>query len=168
MNQGPLREITDLMADGNTHAPAWENRLIETLETQQSLVDRLSELADRQGELIEGGRTDALLGLLSQRQRLIDDFVGAQEEVGRMTDGIDERLDGLPAMVRDRISSLIDEIGRRLTEVMAHDERDQGLLQTRRAGAKEELGSLSTAQVARNAYLGGSRPSGSRYADRRG
>lgn len=154
--------------DSNTETIAWEHKLIETLERQERIVDRLSTLADQQGALIENGRTDALLGLLSQRQQLIDDFTGAQREVGRLTEGIEQRLEEVATPLRDRIGSLIDLIGSRLTEVMAHDARDQTELESRRDGARKELGTLSAARTARNAYLGGSRDKGSRFADRRG
>ena len=45
----------------------WTAQLVGVLHRQQSLLDQLSPLAERQGGLISEGATEALLALLSER-----------------------------------------------------------------------------------------------------
>ena len=131
----------------------WPQSLLDLLERQQHIVDQLVTLAESQADLITDRRTDRLLDLLSRRQALIDAFTASQHELTELTQGLNERLRGVSTVQRDRIKSLIDDIGHRLSLVMRRDELDQGLLRTSRDEIKQELVNTGAARQARAAYL---------------
>lgn len=145
--------------------PEWAATMIQTLEAQQALLDELEPLAERQGQLIREGRSDALLDLLSKRQDLIDRFLTTSERLGDQTD-LADRLHELPEASRQRVRELVARIDGRLARVLELDERDQGALRDARDGSRRELASLDAGRTARNAYV--QRSGGNRFADHRG
>ena len=145
----------------------WSDALLEVLNRQRDAVTELAELAERQGELIESGKTGRLLALLTHRQRLIERFGETQRQLGEMTDDMDERMDAVADAVRARIQDLIAEIGDRLSDVMKRDEADQQALEDARGARRKEIAALDANRSARQAYVG--RPATpSRFADERG
>jgi len=142
----------------------WPENLIALLERQQTLVDQLAGLADRQAALVEQGHTDALLGLLTQRQGVIDEFTGVQADLGRFSENLERRLQSIDERRRVRIQDLLKTIGAGLAEVMERDEKDQKTLEAARHQSKRELASLDSGRQARHAYVG-SRKVTNRFAD---
>lgn len=157
------------MSDNKTDAtsPAWADALVELLESQHALVGELSTLADRQQTLVRDRQTEALLGLLTERQQILDRFAGMQEQLGTLTANLDQRIAEVKEPVRSRIQTLIAEIGDRLTVVMAGDERDQQALEAARTDTASDLRDIDAARIARAAYQGPN-VAVSRYADRQG
>jgi len=154
-------------ADATTPPVPWIDELVALLERQQAAVGRLLALARSQGALIEKGRSEPLLGLLAQRQRLIDEFTAVQGELSTRTGDLTRRLQSVAAGDRDRIRGLIDDISARLGEIMQLDEKDQHALAAARERARTELAAHGAARQARSAYAG--RPyAPSRFADRQG
>lgn len=145
----------------------WPDSLIELLLRQEKVVGKLLDLAKYQGQLIESKSTDPLLGLLSQRQKLIDEFTLMQGELTRLTEGRVDQLRELDSQTRERIQSLIDDIGTTLNRVMAKDDEDRRALEDAKGQVQEELASTGVAQKARNAYRGAS-VVGSQFADTQG
>jgi hypothetical protein len=144
----------------------WIEELTKLLEYQHSIVDELAQLADRQAALIREQQTDALLGLLADRQQLIERFTGTQADLNRIAGEVEARVGEVTVEQRTEIQRKIGAIGDRLAQVMQRDERDQETLQAARDRSKEELTSLDSASRARHAYM--RRPGGNRYADRQG
>lgn len=145
----------------------WPQPLIDLLERQQGLVDKLVRLAESQSSLIAASSTDQLLSLLAERQAVIDEFTASQGELAELTHGLDERLEDVDPGQRDAIKSLIGVIGERLGQVMRRDEADQASLRSNRNQVKQEIASMGAARTARNAYSAGGGVS-NRFADRRG
>jgi hypothetical protein len=152
---------------GVTNNRIWPESLIDLLGEQHGIVDQLSELARRQASLIMEGRTDHLLGLLADRQQLIDRFTASQGLLAELTEGLEQRLQSVNSIQRDQIKSLIGAIGERLGEIMKRDEQDEATLRAGRDTVKQELASLSSGKQARNAYLAGPGAQ-TMFADRRG
>ena len=147
--------------------PDRSDALLAVLEEQHALVEELHGLADRQAGFVREGRIDALLGLLTRRQTIIDRFLVAQDELARLTDDLDAHLRGADRDRRARMKSLVDTVGSRLQEVMARDEEDRTALETARDTTRGELASLGSARQARDAY----RTTGTvdtRFADQKG
>lgn len=140
--------------------------LIKLLERQQALVEQLAGLADKQAGLIEAGDSDGLLVVLTQRQRIMDQFTAAQDSLSRLSDAARRAEPAEPA-TQERIGTLIEDISARLTEIMRLDEKDRALLETSRGRIGEALSGLTTARDARQAYLR-ARSVTNRFADRRG
>lgn len=103
-----------------------EQQVIELLCHQESIVDRLSALAGRQRPLIDGGRTDDLLGLLAERQVLIDEFVATSDDLGSLTQNLQTQRH---ALARSAVAGRIQRLARRLDEVVATDEHDCKLIE---------------------------------------
>ncbi len=155
------------MSQVQTPSTDWPDTILDLLQRQHKLVDELSQLADRQADLIRDGHTDALLGLLTQRQTVIERFTATQVDLGRLTGDLDARLRSVDEDVRERIQSLISDIGERLTHVMQRDERDQRTLESARDKKKREIASLDSGRQARYAYLGPKKTT-NRFADTQG
>jgi len=147
-------------------ARPWQQELLDLLQRQQQMADQLVQLAQSQASLIADSHTDGLLELLTRRQAIIDDFTSSQSQLTELTRGLDQRLELVPPADRDRIKSLIGEIGQRLALILDRDEQDQASLRTHRSQIKQELSSMGTARQARHAYQG--RAATNRFADRRG
>ncbi len=145
----------------------WPDRLLNMLKQQDLLLGRLSELAQRQGDLIRDGKNDELLQLLSERQQIIDRFLVMQQDMSGLTGNLERRLETIDATRRDEIRRLISHIGQRLDDVMQRDERDRHNLESNRDQSKQELAGLGNAGRARQAYLGASSGQ-ARFADRQG
>ena len=146
---------------------SWPDSLLALLEEQQALTHELTELAAGQSELIASGRTEALLGLLARRQRLVDQFVSGQSALARLAAELESRADELVDDQRDRIRSLLDEVAAGLANVMQQDEQDQKHLEAEREGRGRQLADVDVGKSARDAYLK-SRAVINRFADRKG
>jgi septal ring factor EnvC (AmiA/AmiB activator) len=161
------RTMSDTSEQTATTAIDWPDEVIALLEQQHALVDRLSDLAARQAQLIEDARTDALLGLLTERQHVIEQFAATQQRIGSLTGDLDARLHGVDDEQGTRIRTLIAEIGDRLARVMKSDEADQQRLEAVRDQVREQRTSVDAQRTARRAYV---RRDGAanRFADERG
>lgn len=136
----------------STESGATVDTLVALLARQQSIVAKLDELGAGQASLIEHGRSDALLGLLQQRQNLIDQFAAAQREFQNGRTLLDGELQRADASTRENIRRLVDEISRGIEAVLQRDEKDQRSLQERRGQVRSELHRMDGAQSARSAY----------------
>jgi hypothetical protein len=141
--------------------------LLELLGEQHAHVVRLLELGRRQSGLIEGDDTEPLLGLLQDRQRLIERLLQIQRHIdpiiARVRAGEANCADG----DRAAITSLVEAVGEALAEVMSCDERDRGRIEARCRELKAEVDTTGAAQQARSAYRRTERPV-ARFADRQG
>jgi len=155
------------MSETQTMTLDWAGSLLRLLEEQEALVNELACLADRQAELIRRAQTDALLSLLTRRQQIIERFAGTQNDLSKLTDDLEARLETVSSAQRQRIQSLIGDIGDRLAQVMQCDEKDQRVLEAARNRTKDELATVDTARQARRAYRSGGAVD-NRFADQRG
>jgi flagellar biosynthesis/type III secretory pathway chaperone len=148
----------------------WPDTLLNLLDRQQSLTQRLSSLADAQTALISSRQTDALLGLLGQRQQIVDELVASQDELAGLMVDLNDRLAAAPAATRDRIRAQVAVISQALETVSRRDEHDQRVLQAGCEQVKVELASLDAAATARDAYVNSGRTGRvvNRFADRTG
>ena len=152
------------MSKLETTAPT--DLLIKLLERQQALVEQLAGLADRQSALIEAADTDGLLAVLAQRQGIMDQFTAGQDSLARLTEAA-RREGATDATMQQRIWTLIEDITRRLAQIMQLDQTDRDLLGESRDRVGEALRGLSVAKEARKTYLR-ARTVNNRFADRQG
>ena len=148
--------------DTSAHA----DLLVKLLERQQALAEQLAGLADKQATLIDSGDADGLLAVLTNRQRIMDQFTAGQDSLARLSDAA-RRDDPAGAATQERIGSLIEDISNRLTDIMRLDEKDRGLLEASRDRVGQALSGLTTAREARQAYIR-ARTVTNRFADRQG
>ncbi len=157
------------MSQSGTNAnDSWCVELINVLVRQHDAVRELSELASRQADLIEAGRTDELLTLLGRRQELIDQFTVDQQSIGQYMETLDAKIDELDDGTRGRIRELLDGIGEGLEKVMQADARDQQSLKTAQQETHQDLSRLGNARQAQHAYVGSGGKDARRFPDRQG
>ena len=146
--------------------PPSPDMLVKLLERQQALVEQLGGLSERQASLIEAGESDALVSLLAQRQKIMDQFIASQDSLTTLSDAC--RRDGAVADgTRKRIGALIADISERLSEIMSRDEQDRQQLESNRHQVGESLAGVTTAKAAQHAYVR-SRAVNNRFADQQG
>jgi hypothetical protein len=145
---------------------ATTDRLVQMLERQHQLVAQLDDIAEGQMALIDAGDSDALLGLLGDRQKVMDELAAGQERLTALARTLRARAD-VGAEERQRVNRLLDDIGDRLSRIVTRDEQDRQRLRTNRDRTTEAVSGLSTARQAQHAYVraGINR---NRFADRRG
>ncbi len=142
-------------------------RLMQMLQELQSLVERLSQLAQQQSQFIETGKTEALLAVLGLRQEIIDQFVASQSELATLLEHLPRDRDTGSEDSRRQIEELVEKINGELAQVMERDSEDQKRLESRRDRTSHELAGVGTAKKAHRAYFK-SHPVMTRFADRQG
>lgn len=156
-------------ADHDPHADP--SRLAARLETildeHESLYDRLDALSERQSELIDGEKTDELLGVLAERQRVVDRLLAVGEELKPFQPKWDDVLAGVDADRRESLRSKVASIQQAAQRVNDRDDRDRARLAAQRKSLAEEIAGVNKSRVGLNAY-GGQRAPSPRYQDRQG
>ena len=134
------------------------------LDEAQSLLARLDALSKRQGEFIDDGAPERLLGLLEERQVVIDRL----SEIIAAADPLRARLERAPGAstaqkqsVRDRLNAISEGVG----WISLRDKKDGERLQQRRDDIAGQLAGLGASRTAHAAY-GSARPAGPRFQDK--
>lgn len=130
--------------------PAGE--LIALLSEQCSLYAQLGDLALGQRTLITGDRPELLLGVLGERQRLIDRLEALG---GRLRPYLSEWRAvraGLSAADARRVDQLVAEVNARLKSIIDKDAADAELLAARKSETARRVQSSRTVRQAGAAY----------------
>ena len=150
------------------HPQNWAPRLGRIVVQQRGLYERLDQLSRAQSQLIAQDRTDELLGVLGQRQELIDELGRLNEEMAPFVAQWSELSGLLPDQERSLLRESFDEVSRLVTEIGQRDDADRRALESRKAQIGGEIGGIVNARGAMVAYAG---PGGSlspQYQDRQG
>jgi hypothetical protein len=139
--------MTNLPVPGPGHAPA----LISLLERQRRLYLQLRTLSDQQGPLVAEAEPEPLLGLLSQRQKLIDDLSVVNTDIEPYRQRWDDLWAELAESDRARVGGLVKEVQGLLEAIINQDERDRHVLQNAKTRVAGELRTLGRAGQAINA-----------------
>lgn len=141
--------------------------LIELLENQRRLYERLAALSLAQEAEILGGHMEAVLGVLGQRQGLIDELGEIHQQLEPYRRCWEAFWSGLSQASRDRAGTLVAQSGELLSAIIERDERHRQRLQESRSQVGGELGKLSAGGVAMQAYAARATAE-SRFTDRKG
>lgn len=162
--------MTDESMSGAVHRLGvdWERRLLELLDEQLMLYERLDELSRRQSELIEQEETDRLLSLLGERQDVIDRIEAVDASMRPFRDQWDRLVGPLPESRRVVIRERLDRLTVLVGEIAGRDEADRRRLEQRRDAVGDELAGLSRGAGALSAYGGGGQGRGPRFQDTEG
>jgi len=145
----------------------WRTRLERIIEEQRGLYERLDALSVRQSSLIREENTDALLGVLGERQAVIDRLSALAEEFEPFKRQWRELMAQLDESSRDAFNRRIDALAERVSAIAQRDERDREALDERRSRITGELQGLSKGRGAVAAYSRGGTAQ-PRYQDREG
>lgn len=158
--------MTDGQTAGGDDARAWAESLERRIGELGDLLARLGALGDAQRELIADERTDELLDLLAERERLVEQVVAASERVDALRRRWDEMRGGLAdarlTSLREGLDALTDLAGR----IAARDERDRTLLEVKRDDMARRLAGVGVGRRAMDAYAPGAGAS-PRFQDRK-
>lgn len=140
---------------------------VESLLTrQQELFDRLDTLSRRQAGLIQSDETDRLLGLLNERQDIIERIALTNTELEPYRGRWDAFLKELTEASRDRVKVRLEAVAQLAGTIALRDEADRRELQSRRDAMVTELSKMATGRGALAAYGEGPELSTSRFQDR--
>jgi len=131
---------------------AWLPPLTRLLDEQSALCDRLAALGAAQATHVEAERTEALIGVLGERQNVLDRIVELNAALAPFRARRHDALRTLPAHQRQSLQSRIDHIADTVDRVRLGDETDRIRLETRRKGVADELAGLSRLRGAAAAY----------------
>jgi FlgN protein len=132
--------------------PKWADELLELLEAQQLLYQRLMPLSRQQGELVAGGDAEALLTLLSQRQVLIDQLLGLNRKLEPYRQDWPQLWSELDADTRVKVKARVDSVQRLLDSIIEQDEQDRLKLVEQRNRVSDQLNLVGRGNVVNRAY----------------
>jgi hypothetical protein len=139
--------------------------LVRLLERQRDIFQQLRSLADRQRALVIGDDPKALLVLLAERQRLVDDLGRCNTAMAGYRRNWSAALSRLTAEQRRRVDDLLHENDRILGSVLSSDQADAATLSARqRVTAGQMAGAIGVGRASR-AYAAGGASSEAIFAD---
>lgn len=128
------------MSQTKANGSLWLPSLLEALERQGGVLDRLEGLSHAQSTAIARGNGDQLLELLGRRQVLIDQLLAGQRDMSALTSDLRDRMQAIAPLQRERVAAMVKLLGERLASVLERDEHDRGVLgalgQSRPASAR--------------------------------
>lgn len=169
----PAIEVVVPVSPAHEDPALWGPRLVRILKKQLEFYRQLAALSVRQHELIEGEKTDALMALLTDRQRVIEQISDVNSEVEPFAAHWAALMPRLDAAQRTAVGGLLEELDGLVETITDRDEKDRHVLESRRASASEALDDVSRRRAAVGAY-GGQSSNGAagrptpRYQDRKG
>jgi len=146
-------------------------RLHRLLDRQFELYSALAAHARRQSGLIDRSEADELIGVLAQRQLLVDQIEATAKELEPLRTQWQTIVQSLPGHHRAGILRKIEQMEELIAEIAERDRADEDALAKRRNRIADELASLSRASGAVEAYgrAGGLADAArARFQDRKG
>lgn len=145
----------------------WAPRLGRILGEMRELQRQLEDLGDRQSVLVESGDLESLVGLLAERQAVVDRLNDAGERLAPFTRRWTELLGVVEPERASAFAHAAADIAASMSRLAERDEADRMRLEALRASIASEMNSVSRGRSALAAY-GESMPGGPRYQDRQG
>lgn len=136
-----------------TEATASDSRqMLDLLIQQRDLYRQLGQLTDKQRGAIDSQLPEDLLRILGDRQRLINQLTEINEQLEPFRGQWDQIRRTIPAVRRQRISQLVDEVGELLSEILKQDASDCDLLEQRTSECQGDAMTASVGQKINAAY----------------
>lgn len=132
--------------------PDWTHQLIELLDQQCRIYRQLQDLSQKQTETVEKGDSDALMLILSTRQKLIDQLQHINGQMDPFRQQWSSLWLELDAQARQEIDERVEEIQQYLEDIVTQDEADRANLIAQRDQVGQELQHSRTAGQAHAAY----------------
>ncbi|MBN1766784.1 MAG: hypothetical protein JW860_16135 [Sedimentisphaerales bacterium] len=149
----------------SAHASEIGNTLNELLSQEGVLYKQLHELAQRQGELVDGHDPELLLKVLAARQRLIDRISTIDRQIQPIREDWQKIAPELSEGQRLETQRLVDNVRRILGDILACDEKDFNALKTQKENVAEKIRTTSSGKKVNKAYAGVNNLAQSKYID---
>lgn len=156
-----------MTADPHADPSRLAARLDTILTEHESLYERLDALSERQSGLIDEDKTDELLGVLAERQRVVDRLLTIGEDLKPFQARWDDLLARLDGERRESLRAKVHGIQEAARRVNERDDRDRARLAAQRKSLADEIAGVGRSRGALNAYGGRAAPT-PRYQDRQG
>jgi hypothetical protein len=142
-------------------------QLTELLTQQRDLYQQLRLLAESQSAAISDDQPEALLRILSQRQRLIHELTQVNVLLEPYRSRWDHIREGLDPAQRLRVGELVEEVQDLLSQILKQDQGDCDMLEQRTGEVRNEAVSASLGRKVNAAYAMQSySAAAARYVDR--
>lgn len=142
--------------------------LIDLLEQQRGLFERMYSLSQQQAKSVANGQTEWLLSILAQRQKYTDEVTSLNAELAPYRASWSAVYANLSDAYRRRVNELINGIQSLLSQIVEQDNHDQACLQQNQTTITHELGQIDRAGEAHQAYRHKVATSSVRLTDRQG
>jgi hypothetical protein len=136
------------------------------LERQQELLGRLDEMSRRQMGLIEAEQAERLLGLIGERQHVIDQIQKSSEHLAPLRALWSAGGSLLPQAEQDAVRRRLDAVSMLIDQINTRDEEARRQLSARRDRIASELMNLGRGRGAFAAYSGAGAARGASFQDR--
>ncbi|MEM9083098.1 MAG: flagellar protein FlgN [Planctomycetota bacterium] len=130
----------------------WLPRLRAVLEEQIGHYRELDALGEKQSGLIETGDAEGLIGVLAQRQMVIDRIAGLNGDLVPFQRGWDVLSTMISDEQRSEMRGKLDELAALVKRIGERDEADKQSLERKRDAVKRELNGLNQGKRAAQAY----------------
>ena len=150
--------------------PDWAADLIGLLDQQRGIYQQLHALSERQAGLVGNGDAEALLTLLGERQRLIDQLTQLNGRIEPFKRDWPRLWAQLDENSQAQVQNLIDKVQSLLDGIVQQDERDRAALSEHRDRIGAQIRQTQAGSAVNRAY--GAPAAGAagqaRYTDRQG
>ncbi len=138
--------------------------VLDLLNRQLGLYVKLREMGDDQEKLISQDDPTALLGLLGERQRVVEELAKLDTDMAPLRRDWQTIAPTLPPEARDRATRAFQQARQLLEAIIAADQRDSTLLSTRKDSVGDTLRTIDAGRQACTAYGSAAAPE-ARYMD---
>ena len=144
--------------------------LLDRLTQQRDLYEQLKLLSAQQTKLIAEARTEQLLGVLSERQRLVDRIGTLSQEIAPYRQHWPQLSKQIDEQDRQRVNGLIEQVETLLQSIVEQDDQDRARLLEARQKVAGEMEQVRQGSRALNAYKSAPSATGmaARFTDQRG
>lgn len=139
--------------------------LFALVREQIGLYEKLEELSLRQHGLVEDEDTDALLAVLGERQRLIEDISAVASRMTPYRAGWDDHVGKLGEGDRQSLRQGLDSLASMMARIASRDEHDRRTMEDRRQRVQSQIAGVKRGGAAVKSY-GQAQPRGPRFQDR--
>jgi hypothetical protein len=122
--------------------------IIDALSRQADCYRRLAKLAAIQHEHVQQNQVEALLGVLQNRQEVLDQIASHERVIAPAK----KNWVGVDVSVRSRAEDLMAEIRVLLEEITTSDRNDALVLQQRKLNLGKQLGQAQAAKQVNRSY----------------
>jgi len=157
-------------SNANTPDPSTHDvgLLITLMKRQRDVYEQLQSLGDQQRDLIETGSSEALLRLLSQRQKLVDELTVVHGDLEPYRNDWKRFWGGLNKPHQQEVGSLIQHVEELLGAIIEKDNQARQDLEQAKSMVGGELDQAAHASVAVRAYKSPAVSGNNRLTDRQG
>jgi hypothetical protein len=125
---------------------------LDALEAQVVCYRRLAKLAEVQHRHVCQGQSDALMGVLRQRQAVLDEIAALEQALAPARKAWARFVSDLPDTFRPRADVALKETRRLLEQITTADQNDTLVLQQRKLNISREIKKTAVARRVNRNY----------------